>query len=196
MAFVCGAPPGSLHGSRACRATSAPAVGRVPQRRGQLSAVTEETGTGAGGRPFRGEAVDVWSQEGRARAFQEGVLTSVSQVVWGALCSLWEPVKLQLTTTHRWLSASSTACSTPKPRGPLRCGELPVLREGALPPLPHLPSLLVTRSRAPSPSPPTLSTLWRKPGAAGTRELAVWPDVPGFEPWFCFQSFPFTSGLP
>lgn len=61
----------------------------------------------------------VWSQEGRARAFPEGVLTSVSQVVWGALCSLREPVKLQLMTTHRWLSASSLQLVLP--RSPEAC---------------------------------------------------------------------------
>lgn len=93
--------------------------------------------------------MDVWSREGRARAFQEGVLTSVSQVVWGALCSLREPVKLQLMTTHRWLVPRLQPVL---PRSPEACPlcELPVLREGALPPRPHLPSLLVSH-KVPSP---------------------------------------------
>lgn len=50
----------------------------------------------------------------------------------------------------------SVHSGTPRPQGPLCCGQLPVLSEGALPPLPRLPSLLVSHKDLSPPDPAPL----------------------------------------
>lgn len=86
MAFVCGAPPRSLHHSQTCRPRQhlpASAVGHVPQRQGQLSAMTQETGTVLGDGLSEEKRVESGGGQGPRRpvsaAFQEGVQTSMSR---------------------------------------------------------------------------------------------------------------------